>query len=92
MASHKMTQLVAISILFIFSLYLPVFAEDSKSGKVIALKATGVPDRMAAGPVGLVSIAVVKEFQRLNPDIRLLGSIQHPKAKVPAGKQGYPYG
>ena len=72
MAGQKTKHLCAFAFLLICLLNLPMFAEDGKSGEVIELKAAGVPETTVVGPMGQVSIAVVKEFHRLNPDIKLI--------------------
>ena len=49
-----------------------LFAVDrSPQKEKFELKAWGVPDKTVFGPVGEANIRIVKEFQRLHPDIEL---------------------
>ncbi len=60
-------------ILLLFLLQPVLFAgETGKKEDTIELKAWGVPDKAAVTPVGEASIRIVKEFQRLHPDIELV--------------------
>lgn len=52
----------------------PLFSQERKDVDVIELKAAGVPETTVVGPMGQVSILVVKEFHKLNPNIKLLPS------------------
>jgi multiple sugar transport system permease protein len=62
-----------ILFLLLFALHPVLFAADAqKQEKKIELKAWGVPDRTVAGPVGEANIRIVREFQRLHPDIELI--------------------
>jgi ABC-type sugar transport system permease subunit/ABC-type glycerol-3-phosphate transport system substrate-binding protein len=45
---------------------------DAKKEEPIELKAWGVPDRTVIGPVGETNIRIVKEFQRIHPDVKLV--------------------
>ena len=54
------------------SLQIYVFGGDASSQeKTIELKAWGVPDKTVADPVGEANIRIVKEFQKLHPNIEL---------------------
>ncbi len=58
--------------LLLFLLQPLLFAgETGKKEDTIELKAWGVPDRTGAGPVGEANIRIVREFQKLHPDIEL---------------------
>jgi multiple sugar transport system permease protein len=62
-----------IILILLFSTLASVFAEDSfRQEEKLELKAWGVPDKTVAGPVGEANIRIVKEFQRLHPDIELV--------------------
>ncbi|MEI6423316.1 MAG: hypothetical protein WCP55_13930, partial [Lentisphaerota bacterium] len=61
-----------IIFLLLVSLQPALFAaSDSKKQDTLELKAWGVPSSTVFGPVGESSIRIVKEFQRLHPDIKL---------------------
>jgi multiple sugar transport system permease protein len=49
-----------------------VAGADAKKEEPIELKAWGVPDRTVIGPVGETNIRIVKEFQRIHPDVKLV--------------------
>lgn len=58
--------------ILIFILHPVLFAAGKSPQKEkFELKAWGVPDKTVFGPVGEANIRIVKEFQRLHPDIEL---------------------
>jgi multiple sugar transport system permease protein len=57
----------------LFAMQSALFAGDAfRKEDTIELKAWGVPDKTLAGPYGEAHIRMVKEFQRLHPDIELV--------------------
>ncbi|MEI6422102.1 MAG: extracellular solute-binding protein, partial [Lentisphaerota bacterium] len=67
-----------VKFLLLLLLALPpgLFAGDvDRQEKKLELKAWGVADRAASDPVGEANIRIVKEFQRLHPDIELAPAI-----------------
>ncbi len=66
-----MKRLLVVLVVMFFSASGLISVEDNKSNRKIDLKATGVPEATVIGPMGQVSIKVVKEFERLNPNVKL---------------------